>query len=204
MITARDIRQVTFEKILHGYRCEDVENFLKQVADTQDALAAQVTELEAKAQALTLQLDEYRSNEEAAQQLTVKAKQISDEIIRQAKLEAESITAEAETNLKVQQKQAAQQQREAELQLEKLQQQAAQFKEQLLLLYKQHIALINRMPGVQVEESAFSAVEGEIPPFAAETRQAPALQIMRDGLQNAPRRSVKTVLYDQDNDGFDG
>ena len=37
MIASEDVRRVTFERAMRGYRCEDVDDYLKQVADSMDA-----------------------------------------------------------------------------------------------------------------------------------------------------------------------
>ena len=41
MIASEDVRRVTFDKTMRGYRCEDVDDYLKQVADSMDALSAE-------------------------------------------------------------------------------------------------------------------------------------------------------------------
>ena len=45
MITSEDVRRVMFDKCMRGYRCEDVDDYLKQVAESMDALSAQNDEL---------------------------------------------------------------------------------------------------------------------------------------------------------------
>ena len=40
MIASDDVRRVTFDRAMRGYRCEDVDDYLKQVADSIDSLAA--------------------------------------------------------------------------------------------------------------------------------------------------------------------
>lgn len=41
MIASDDVRRVTFDRAMRGYRCEDVDDYLKQVADSIDSLAAE-------------------------------------------------------------------------------------------------------------------------------------------------------------------
>ena len=36
MIASDDVRRVTFDRAMRGYRCEDVDDYLKQVADSID------------------------------------------------------------------------------------------------------------------------------------------------------------------------
>lgn len=46
MIASEDVRRVTFERAMRGYRCEDVDDYLKQVADSIDALSAENEDLQ--------------------------------------------------------------------------------------------------------------------------------------------------------------
>lgn len=46
MIASDDVRRVTFDRAMRGYRCEDVDDYLKQVADSIDSLAAENDDLQ--------------------------------------------------------------------------------------------------------------------------------------------------------------
>lgn len=46
MISSEDVRRVTFDKAMRGYRCDDVDDYLKQVAESMDALAAKNDEMQ--------------------------------------------------------------------------------------------------------------------------------------------------------------
>lgn len=46
MISSEDVRRVTFEKAFQGYRRDDVDDYLKQVAQSMDELAAQNDDLQ--------------------------------------------------------------------------------------------------------------------------------------------------------------
>lgn len=48
MITSEDVRRVTFDKAMRGYRCDDVDDYLKQVAESMEALSAQNDDLQKK------------------------------------------------------------------------------------------------------------------------------------------------------------
>ena len=48
MIASEDVRRVTFDRTMRGYRCEDVDDYLKQVADSMDELAANNDEMQKK------------------------------------------------------------------------------------------------------------------------------------------------------------
>ena len=46
MIASDDVRRVTFDRAMRGYRCEDVDDYLRQVADSIDSLAAENDDLQ--------------------------------------------------------------------------------------------------------------------------------------------------------------
>lgn len=48
MIASDDVRRVTFDRAMRGYRCEDVDDYLRQVADGIDSLAAENDDLQKK------------------------------------------------------------------------------------------------------------------------------------------------------------
>ena len=61
MITSEDVRRVTFDRAMRGYRCEDVDDYLKQVADSMDALAAANAEQQKKLVLLAQSVAQYRA-----------------------------------------------------------------------------------------------------------------------------------------------
>ena len=65
MIASEDVRRVTFDRAMRGYRCEDVDDYLKQVADSMDELAANNDEMQKKLVILAQRIDQYRADEDA-------------------------------------------------------------------------------------------------------------------------------------------
>ena len=64
MISSEDVRRVTFEKAFQGYRRDDVDDYLKQVAQSMDELAAQNDDLQKKLVVLAQRIDQYRAEED--------------------------------------------------------------------------------------------------------------------------------------------
>ena len=62
MIASDDVRRVTFDRAMRGYRCEDVDDYLKQVADSIDSLAAENDDLQKKLVILAQRIDQYRAH----------------------------------------------------------------------------------------------------------------------------------------------
>ena len=63
MISSEDVRHVTFDKAFQGYRREDVDDYLKQVAQAMDDLAAQNDDLQKKLVMLAQRIEKYRTME---------------------------------------------------------------------------------------------------------------------------------------------
>ena len=64
MISSEDVRRVTFEKSMRGYRCDDVDDYLKQVAESMEELSAQNDDLQKKLVVLAQRIDQYRAEED--------------------------------------------------------------------------------------------------------------------------------------------
>ena len=64
MISSEDVRRVTFDKAMRGYRCDDVDDYLKQVAESMDALAAKNDEMQKNLVVLAQRIDQYRAEED--------------------------------------------------------------------------------------------------------------------------------------------
>jgi len=58
MVSSEDVRRVTFEKAMRGYRCDDVDDYLKQVAESMETLSAQNDDLQKKLVVLAQRIDQ--------------------------------------------------------------------------------------------------------------------------------------------------
>ena len=88
MIASEDVRRVTFERAMRGYRCEDVDDYLKQVADSMDALAAENEDLQKKLVVLAQRIDQYRAEEDTLRTTMINAQRLGENVIKEAKQKA--------------------------------------------------------------------------------------------------------------------
>ena len=91
MISSEDVRRVTFEKAFQGYRRDDVDDYLKQVAQSMDELAAQNDDLQKKLVVLAQRIDQYRAEEDTLRTTMINAQRLGDNVIREAKQTAAEI-----------------------------------------------------------------------------------------------------------------
>lgn len=179
MISPQEIRSVTFDKVMRGYRPEDVDAFLQQVAQDMEQLAADNADKEKKMYILAEKIEEYRRDEDNLKTALLNAQRMGESVIREAKQKAESILREAgiraDTLTRVAQEQSEEQQQE----LERVKAEVANFKNTLLAMYKQHIELISGLPGEEEPEEekvepvaeAVETAQQEVQPSQPEEQQ---------------------------------
>lgn len=171
-MTPQEIRNITFDKVMRGYRAEDVDALLGQLADQIETLTADAKANEEKLYILAQKIEEYRKDEDnlkvaflnaqrMGESVIKEAKQKADTILREAKIKAEDITGSAKDDAI-----------EQELYFEKMKSEVTQFKKNVLGLYRQHIETLNTLPSD--EEDALQPEE-TLPEFFDE-QEEPAPQ----------------------------
>ena len=92
MLTPNEIANKTFEKTkFSGYRPEDVDVFMQEVASAMAALQAEKNELEAKIEVLPDKVEEYRNDEDSLRAALIGAQKLGDNIVKESKNKAELI-----------------------------------------------------------------------------------------------------------------
>ena len=95
MLSSEEIRTVTFEKAMRGYRPEDVDAFLEQVAAGVDQLSSEKEDLEKKLYILAQKVEEYRDQENTLKAALINAQRLGENVIHEAKAKADSLMREA-------------------------------------------------------------------------------------------------------------
>lgn len=162
MITSEDVRRVMFDKCMRGYRCEDVDDYLKQVAESMDALSAQNDELQKKLLVLAQRIDQYRAEEDTLRTTMINAQRLGENVIREAKQKAAEILREANIKAEDREQRAKDDVELARQEVVTLKSEADSFKRGLMDMYRKHINLISKLP--------------DYTPAAAEPAQAPAAE----------------------------
>lgn len=167
MITAKDINTRRFEQAKPGYKPEEVDEFLKEIADQINAMLKDKEDTEKKIEVLVESIRRYKADEEALKDAMIGAQKQGRAVIEEAKGKAETIVAEAQqkaeqiisaANVKADEivgTTAIRAQRE-KAELEKMQNAVTDFKSRLLTMYKSHLELITALPenDEPVEEEA--------------------------------------------------
>ena len=142
MITAQNVRDVRFTKVMGGYKTAEVDSFLDQCADTIDALGRDIEENTRKMQVLAETIVDYRNQEDSIRTALMSAQRMSDTVIAEANDKAAAIISHAEgkaATIEEDSKKRIQ----AELdELARIQKEVAAFRSRLLATYREHLTLI--------------------------------------------------------------
>ena len=170
MISSEDVRRVTFEKAFQGYRRDDVDDYLKQVAQSMDELAAQNDDLQKKLVVLAQRIDQYRAEEDTLRTTMINAQRLGENVIREAKQKAAEIIRTANIKAEDREQRSRDDVELAKQEIVTLKSEADRFKRSLIDMYRKHINLINKLPDYtpQPEDAPARPVQP-----AAEPVQAP-------------------------------
>lgn len=189
---AKDINSQKFEKAAFGYKQEDVDGFLNELAADYSQLEKENEEINAKLQVLADKVREYRKDEDAVRDALLFAQKEGHRVVSEANAKAEEVLSKAKSesdkiignatldsrkavdDLKVQIK-------KEEDNLSLLQKKVADFKKDLFDMYKLHLELITSMPQFdeeddedeEEEETVQAAQPAAAPVKAAAVQQAP-------------------------------
>lgn len=163
MITVKDINTRRFEQARPGYNTEEVDSFLKEIADQMAELLKDKEDSDKKIDTLVEGIRRYKADEEALKDAMIGAQKQGRAVLSEAAEKAEQIIAEAqqkaeqiisEANVKADEiigTTAVRAQREQET-LERMQVAVKDFKRDLLAMYKSHLELITTLPEIETEE----------------------------------------------------
>lgn len=174
MMTLEEIRHVEFTRG-RGYRAEEVDDFIDECVETLEQYRKDNEEANQKMKLLADKLAEYRNDEDSIRAALLNAQRAGDTALRDAEQKAALIVEEAQTRAKAIEEEAKQQIDKQKEELERIRREVSQFKQQILAMYKEHLAQINVLP--EVEETPATETEEKvvtIAPTAEEDVVVPA------------------------------
>lgn len=164
MIASDDVRRVTFDRAMRGYRCEDVDDYLKQVADSIDSLAAENDDLQKKLVILAQRIDQYRADEDTLSTTMINAQRLGENVIKEAKQKAAEIIRAANIKAEDREQRARDEVELAQQELVTIKQEADAFKKRLMDLYRQHIEMIAKIPEYHTNRAEQQAAQPQPEP----------------------------------------
>lgn len=177
MFTADEIRQITFEKVMRGYRPEDVESFMENIADEFEALEKEKKDLEEKLYLLAEKVEQYKAEEESIKTTLINAQRLGESIVSDARVKADNVIREATIKKNDIISSAYNEIEGTEEVLNRLRREVSDFKRNILSLYKTHIESLSNLPEEKTEEAV---VEEE-----KEPEVQPVEQVVEEVVQEA-------------------
>ena len=168
MLTAKDIREVKFNRAMGGYKTIEVDEFLDRCADVVEELTNQNDENGRKMQVLAETIVDYRNQEDSIRSALISAQRMSESVIADARKQADDILAAARAEAE-NMHDAALKETEAELkELSRVKQEVADFKAKLLSIYREHLTMINVLEGDQAEDTDLNKHKNKYNPPAVD------------------------------------
>lgn len=182
-MNAKEIMEKKFEKSAFGYRVDEVDDYLQELAAAIDKIAAEKAQLEHKLEILADKIQEYREDEDSMRAAILDARKLGASIVKEAQSQADAIVADANAQASKVIDGIQIKAEKEKMTLSQLQKEVATFKNQLLALYKNHLELISALPeNNNVEE--VPADNPEEPAVAAEPVSEP--EVFEEEVIEAP------------------
>ncbi len=176
MLSVKDINNRRFEQARPGYKPEEVDDFLREIARDIERYQKDKEETEKKIAVLVESVREYKKDEDALKDALIGAQKQGRAVVAEAQAQADKIIADARAK-------AGEIIGSTKVQLEKekrclvrMQQEVSDFKANLLNMYKQHLEQITAIPEYEEEEEAAAPAPAPAPTPQPVPVQQPAQQ----------------------------
>ncbi|MBP1561567.1 MAG: DivIVA domain-containing protein [Oscillospiraceae bacterium] len=181
MLSVKDINNRRFEQARPGYKPEEVDDFLREIARDISQYQKDKEDAEKKIEVLVESVREYKKDEEALKDALIGAQKQGKAVIAEAHAQAEKILADARAKAdEIIGSTRVQLEKEKHC-LVKMQQEVSDFKANLLNMYKQHLEQITAIPDFDDDEDED---EEEVPVSAAPASEpAPAPQPVEQNME---------------------
>lgn len=173
MITAKEIREVKFNRSMGGYKTNEVDAFLDRCADAVEELTKLLNENERKMQVLAETVVDYRNQEDSIRSALISAQRMSESVISEARNQADDIRQAALTEAQAMHEQAVADTAAEQAELRRIRQEVADFKAKLLATYREHLTLIGILDSGSEEEAPVEVEQAEVQPAVAPMEDIP-------------------------------
>ncbi len=199
MFNANEIRQITFEKVVRGYRPEDVESFMEKIADEFEALAAEKQEIEGQLYILAERIEQYKTEEESIKATLINAQKLGESIIAESRQKAEAILKDANIRKNDILASAHEEFAMYEENLARIKREVSDFKINILSMYKEHIESLSKVPEIKREPA--NVVQEEVVEEAVEETvetvvEEPAEEVVEETVETVAEEN--TIVFESE------
>ena len=202
MFNADEIRQITFEKVVRGYRPEDVESFMEKIADEFEALAAEKQEIESQLYILAESIERYKTEEESIKTTLINAQKLGESIIAESRQKAEAILKDANIRKNDILASAHEEFAMYEENLARIKKETSDFKINILSMYKDHIESLSKIPELKKEPASVVEESVETAESASEETTQAAEPIVENAEETiaaeAPIEEERTIVFESE------
>lgn len=158
MLSAKDINNKKFEQTRPGYKPEEVDDFLREIALQITQMQKDKEEIEKKIEVLVESVREYKKDEDALKDALIGAQKQGRAVIQEAHENADKIISDAHVKAdEILGNTRVQLEKEKHC-LSKMQQEVSDFKANLLAMYKAHLEQITAIPDFENDEEEIEEV----------------------------------------------
>ena len=206
MFSADEIRQITFEKVVRGYRPEDVESFMEKIADEFEALAAEKHEIESQLYILAESIERYKTEEESIKTTLINAQKLGESIIAESRQKAEAILKDANIRKNDILASAHEEFAMYEENLARIKKETSDFKINVLSMYKDHIESLSKIPELKKEPANIVEEPAEKAEPAAEETTASVFEPVTEAAEHpifteAATEEEHTIMLENEEEG---
>lgn len=166
-MTPEEILQKQFGTAIKGYKPDEVNAYLAQVAEELQKAQRQRDEFQGKLEVLAEKLEEYRGDEESLRAALIGAQKLGDGVVREARKKAEQILTDASRKADSVINDAKRNIDAESYALSKLKLEVSKFRTQILNLYQKQVELVKTIPYEEDLLAAEAAAESRIGSIAA-------------------------------------
>lgn len=174
MISPKEISEKKFEKIGKGYRVEEVDTYLKEVAFSIANMTKTFDDNEAKIEKLVDKINEYREEEDTIKAAILGAQKQAKQIILEAEIESQKIIANAKDKSEALLYRIKDEYSDELAKLENLKKEVSLFKSQLTDLYNKQLHLIMDIPEFSDDSDSETDIQIEINKNNFDSKKNPA------------------------------
>ena len=191
MLTAKDINNKKFEQTRPGYKPEEVDDFLREIALQITQMQKDKEEIEKKIEVLVESVREYKKDEDALKDALIGAQKQGRAVVQEAHENADKIIAEAHVKAEEIIGNTRVQLEKEKHCLAKMQQEVSDFKQNLLTMYKAHLEQITSIPEFEDESEEEAPTPTAVEEKPAEQPKAEPAPVNMEATRVVDTSSVK-------------
>ncbi len=191
MLTAKDINNKKFEQTRPGYKPEEVDDFLREIALQITQMQKDKEEIEKKIEVLVESVREYKKDEDALKDALIGAQKQGRAVVQEAHENADKIIAEAHVKAEEIIGNTRVQLEKEKHCLAKMQQEVSDFKQNLLTMYKAHLEQITSIPEFEDESEEETPAPTAVEEKPAEQPKAESAPVNMEATRVVDTSSVK-------------